>query len=186
MVPAAGWLPTAATSVAAPTHTATSTTGESPTAWVAATAEATAATAAGGTDSATTRGAAGRASTARAAFTRKAPAREACTSSVRDDTCGGPAGGERDRGSDTRPRRATRSNVLSAKHRDIASELTRGPCNREMSTQGPALSDAQRLTSETGITLGEQEAFLRRIASHQDGWRGGAVRQGEPALPPAG
>ena len=163
MVPAAGWLPTATTGVAATNATTTATGESSPTAGV------NGSSAVGGTDSATTRGAAGRASTARAAFTRKAPAREASTSSVRHDTGEGTAGWERDRGSDARPLRATRSNVLSAKHRDIASELTRGPCNREMSTQGPALSDAQRLTSETGITPGEQEAFLRRIASHEDG-----------------
>jgi len=145
--------------------------------------ESSAAADAGG---ATTRRPARRASTAHAAAPGKAAAHGASTPPVRHDRRGVDARRERDCGSLARPPRATRFNVLAADHRDIASELTHGPLHREASPQGLALSDAQGLTSETGITVDKQEAFLRRIASHEDGRRGGTAGHGEPALPPAG
>ena len=126
-------------------------------------------TAAAGVDGATAGRAAGRASTARAASTGKAAAYGASTPSVRHDNRGGEASRKRDRGSLARPLRAVRSNVLAAAHRDIASELTHGPFHRKMPPQGQALSDAQRLPRGMGITIGKQEGFPRRIASHQNG-----------------
>ena len=143
-------------------------------------------TAAADAGGATTRRPARRASTAHAAAPGKAAAHGASTPPVRHDRRGVDARRERDCGSLARPPRATRFNVLAADHRDIASELTHGPLHREASPQGLALSDAQGLTSETGITVDKQEAFLRRIASHEDGRRGGTAGHGEPALPPAG